>query len=127
MKAMANGRCREAKKEQMEEDVKMLRQVLDNLLAFSLSQEYAMVQFRISKGSPAFNKNIKQDLKLQFKHVDDSCSLSLRNPKLLKTLPKRLEMYITILTKRWLVYPTQPKGISHQQYAVSSANKLGDF
>jgi hypothetical protein len=72
MKAMANGRCREAKKEQMEEDVKMLRQVLDNLLAFSLSQEYAMVQFRISKGSPAFNKNIKQDLKLQFKHVDDS-------------------------------------------------------
>jgi hypothetical protein len=41
----------------MEEDVKMLRQVLDNLLAFSLSQEYAMVQFKdLKRGSPAFNK-----------------------------------------------------------------------
>jgi hypothetical protein len=32
------------------------------------------------------------------------------------------------IDKRWLVYP-MPKyrGISHQQYAVSSANKLGDF
>jgi hypothetical protein len=30
----------------MEEDVKMLRQILDNLLAYSLSQEYVMVQFR---------------------------------------------------------------------------------
>jgi hypothetical protein len=40
----------------MEEDVKMLRQVLDNLLA-SLSQEYAMVQFKdLKRGSPAFNK-----------------------------------------------------------------------
>jgi hypothetical protein len=34
-------------------------------------------------------------------------------------------MYITILTKRWSVYP-MPNRISHQQY-VSSANKLGDF
>jgi hypothetical protein len=34
-----------SEKEQMEEDVKMLRQVLDNLLAF-LYQEYAMVQFK---------------------------------------------------------------------------------
>jgi hypothetical protein len=31
----------------MEEDVKMLRQILDNLLAYSLSQEYVMVQFRV--------------------------------------------------------------------------------
>jgi hypothetical protein len=44
-----------------------------------------MNQFRKHKsGSPAFNKNIKiqQDLKQQFKHVDDSLfAMSLRNPK----------------------------------------------
>jgi hypothetical protein len=37
-------------------------------------------------------------------------------------------MYITILTKLVSLSDAQiPKGISHQQYAVSSANKLGDF
>jgi hypothetical protein len=64
---------------------------------------------------------MQQDLKLQFKHVDDSLfALSLRK-KLLKT-PKRLEMYITILTKRWLVYPMKYRK-SHQQYAVSSITR----
>jgi hypothetical protein len=38
----------------------MLRQILDNLLAYSLSQEYVVVQFRrLKTGSPAFNKNIR--------------------------------------------------------------------
>jgi hypothetical protein len=32
--------------EQMEEDVAMLRQILDNLLAFSFSQEDVMKQFK---------------------------------------------------------------------------------
>jgi hypothetical protein len=61
MKAMAKKMEEglQGRREQMEEDVKMLRQVLDNLLAFSLSQEYAMVQFKdLKRGSP-FNKNIK--------------------------------------------------------------------
>jgi hypothetical protein len=83
------------------EEVKMLRQILDNLLAYSLSQEYVMVQFRgLKTGSPAFNKNIKlqQDLKLQFKHVDDSLfAMSLRNPKIAEDITK-IGMYITILT-----------------------------
>jgi hypothetical protein len=60
MKAMAKKMEEglQGSEEQME-DVKMLRQVLDNLLAF-LSQEYAMVQFKdLKRGSPAFNKNIK--------------------------------------------------------------------
>ena len=72
--------------EQMEEDVAMLRQILDNLLAYSFSQESVMGQFKgLKRGSPSFNKNLKiqQDLKQEFKHVDDSLfALSLRNPKL---------------------------------------------
>jgi hypothetical protein len=43
-------------------------------------------------------------------------------------ITKEIEMYITILTKLVGLSDAQiPKGISHQQYAVSSANKLGDF
>ena len=53
-------------KEQMEEDVEMLRQILDNLLAYSFSQEDVMKQFKnLKRGAPSFNKNLKiqQDLK----------------------------------------------------------------
>lgn len=120
-------------KEQMEEDVKMLRQILDNLLAFSLSQEYVMEQFRdLKRGSPAFNKNIKlqQDLKLQFKHVDDSLfALSLRNPKIAEDITKEIgNVHYNIDKSLVSLSDAQiPKGLSHQQYAVSSANKLGDF
>ncbi|WP_029596686.1 glutamyl-tRNA synthetase [Flavobacterium sp. ACAM 123] len=122
-----------SEKEQMEEDVKMLRQILDNLLAFSLSQEYVMMQFRdLKRGSPAFNKNIKlqQDLKLQFKHVDDSLfAMSLRNPKIAEDITKEIgNVHYNIDKSLVSLSDAQiPKGLSHQQYAVSSANKLGDF
>ncbi|PKH67214.1 hypothetical protein CXF59_12740 [Flavobacterium sp. ALD4] len=136
MKAMAKKMeegLQGSKKDQMEEDVKMLRQILDNLLAFSLSQEYVMVQFSdLKRGSPSFNKNIKlqQDLKLQFKHVDDSLfALSLRNPKIAEDITKEIgNVHYNIDKSLVSLSDSQiPKGLSHQQYAVSSANKLGDF
>lgn len=122
-----------SEKAQMEEDVKMLRQILDNLLAFSLSQEYVMVQFSdLKKGSPAFNKYIKQqqDLKQQFKHVDDSLfAISLRNPKIAEDITKEignvqynLDKSVVSLSEAQI-----PKGLSYQQYTIASANKLGDF
>src|SRR5690606_5452599 len=80
--------------EQMEEDVKMLRQILDNLLAFSFSQEDLMREFKgLRRGSPSFNKNLKlqQDLKQQFKHVDDSLfAMSLRNPRIAENVTKEI-------------------------------------
>jgi hypothetical protein len=120
-------------KEQMEEDVKMLRQILDNLLAFSLTQEDVMSQFRdLKRGSPAFNKNIRfqQDLKQQFKHVDDSLfALSLRNPKIAEDITKEIgNVHYNIDKSLESLSDAQvPKGLSHQQYAVAAANKLGDF
>ena len=122
-----------SEKEQIEEDVKMLRQIVDNLLAFSLSQEYVMMQFRdLKRGSPAYNKNIKlqQDLKLQFKHVDDSLfAMSLRNPKIAEDITKEIGNVHYNIDKSLvdLSDAQVPKGLSHQQYAVSSANRLGDF
>lgn len=119
--------------EQLEEDVKMLRQILDNLLAYSFSQEDLMKQFKaIKKGSLSYNKNLKtqQDLKLQFKHVDDSLfAMSLRNPKLGENITTEVgNVHYNIDKSLETLAESQiPKGVSHQQYAVSSSNKLADF
>jgi hypothetical protein len=120
-------------KEQLEEDVAMLRQILDNLLAFSFSQEDLMAKFKsIKTGSPAFNKNLKtqQDLKLQFKHIDDSLfAMSLRNPKIGEEITKEIgnAQYNLDKSTDTFVEAQIPKGISHQQYVISSANKMANL
>ncbi|TBX71194.1 hypothetical protein EZL74_01430 [Flavobacterium silvisoli] len=119
--------------EQMEEDVAMLRQILDNLLAFSFSQEDVMKQFKnLKRGAPSFNKNLKiqQDLRQQFKHVDDSLfAMSLRNPKIAEDITKEIGnvQYNVDKAIETLADANIPKGNSHQQYAVSSSNKLADM
>lgn len=119
--------------EQMEEDVAMLRQILDNLLAYSFSQEDVMKQFKnLKRGAPSFNKNLKiqQDLKQQFKHVDDSLfAMSLRNPKIAEDITKEIGdvQYNVDKAIENLAEANIPKGNSHQQYAVSSSNKLADM
>ena len=120
-------------KEQMDEDVAMLRQILDNLLAYSFSQEEVMKQFKgLKRGSPSFNKNLKiqQDLKQQFKHVDDSLfALSLRNPKIAEEVTTEIGNveYNVDKSIETLADANVPKGVSHQQFATSAANKLADM
>lgn len=119
--------------EQMDEDIAMLRQVLDNLLAFSFSEEDVMKQFKgLKRGAPSFNKNLKiqQDLKQQFKHVDDSLfAMSLRNPKIAEDVTKEIGnvQYNVDKALENLAEANIPKGNSHQQYAVSASNKLADM
>jgi hypothetical protein len=92
-----------------------------------------MAQFKdLGRGSPAFNKNIKrqQDLKQQFKHVDDSLfALSLRNPKIAEDVTREIgNVHYNIDKSVESLSDAQiPKGVSHQQYTVAAANKLGDF
>lgn len=119
--------------EQMEEDVAMLRQILDNLLAYSFSQESVMGQFKgLKRGSPSFNKNLKtqQDLKKEFKHVDDSLfALSLRNPKLSEGVTAEVGnvQYNIDKALETLAEADVFKGVSYQQYAISASNKLADM
>jgi hypothetical protein len=119
--------------EQMEEDVEMLRQVLDNLLAFSFSQEDLMKQFgNIKRASPSFSKHLKtqQDLKQEFTQVDDSLfALSLRNPKFADEITKQVgEVHYNLDKSLESLADAQiEKGVTHQQYTTSSANKLADF
>jgi hypothetical protein len=66
----------------LEEDVAMLRQILDNLLAFLISKLWISLE-KHKSGCQHSIKTLKfKDLKQQFKHVDDSLfAMSLRNPK----------------------------------------------
>jgi hypothetical protein len=117
---------------QMNEDVKTLRQITDNLLAYSNGQEDVMKQFKSTRSaSPSFNKNIKiqQNLKQQFKHVDDSLfAMSLRNPQITEEFTKQVGNveYSINSAIETLTNSQFSKGVSHQQYAVSEANKLAD-
>lgn len=119
--------------EQLEEDVKMLRQVLDNLLTFSNTQEDVMRQLsKLSPNSSGFNKRVKlqQDLKVQFKHIDDSLfTLSLRNPKFSDLITKEVGDIQYNLNQSISSFTASKvsKSLSHQQYVVASSNKLGDF
>ncbi len=119
--------------QQLQEDARMLRQILDNLLSFSFSQEDIMVDFKgLNRRSPAYGSKLKiqHDLKIQFRHVDDSLfALSLRNPMIGENINIEIGEIHYNLDKSIdeLADANVPKGVSHQQYTITSANKLADF
>jgi len=117
MSQKVKSQMKSMKQQQMQEDAKMLRQILDNLLAFSFSQEDIMEEFKNSnRKSPSFANNLKiqHNLKMQFGHVEDSLfALSLRNPMIGEEINKEIGEV--------------SKGVSHQQYTITSANKLASF
>ncbi|UAB81940.1 DUF4175 family protein [Marixanthomonas sp. SCSIO 43207] len=116
--------------ESIEEDVKMLRQILDNLLVFSFEQEDLMKEFEtIDYGSPVFGKklNIQNDLKLNFEHVDDSIfALSLRQPMISGKINSTLTEIQYNIDKSLdrLAQNQMRQGVASQQYTVTGANEL---
>ncbi|WP_430399687.1 hypothetical protein [Flavobacterium sp.] len=119
--------------EQMEEDAKALRQILDNLLTFSFDEEILITTTKETQSrSLQFNRILKkqQELKNQFKHIDDSLfAVSLRNPMISEIVLNEIgEIHYNLdKTLETLADNNIQKGASHQQYVLSSANKLADF
>lgn len=119
--------------EQMQEDAKLLRQILDNLLAFSFDEEILIKTTNATQTrSLQLNKVLKkqQDLKLQFKHVDDSLfAVALRNPKITETILNEVgEIHYNLdKTLETLSDNNIQKGASYQQYVLTSANRLADY
>ncbi len=117
----------------LDEDVEMLRQILDNLVVFSFEQEDLMEEFKETDyGSAAFGKklNIQNDLKLNFQHIDDSLfALSLRQPMISKTINESLTDVSYHLEKSLerLAENRVRHGISSQQYTITGANELAVF
>jgi len=119
--------------EQMQEDVEMLRRVLDNLLLFSFEQEDLMNQFKdieVNHSKYASYLRKQSSLKEHFKHIDDSLfALSLREPKLSETVNKEItEVYYNIDKSLSQLAENQIlQGISNQQFTITSANNLANF
>ena len=119
--------------EMMMEDAKLLRQIVDNLLTFSFDEEKLMKDTKeASKSALQFNKTLKkqQSLKIQFKHIDDSLfAVALRNPMISEVVFKEVgEVHYNVdKALEVLAENNIYKGTSHQQFALSSANKLADF
>ena len=119
--------------EMLEEDIDVLRQILDNLLKFSFDQEALMntlknIQIDNNKyGSYIIKQNI---LKTHFQHIDDSLfALSLRQPKLSENVNKLItQVYYHIeKTTKQLSENNTYKGTSSQQYIITNTNKLADI
>lgn len=119
--------------EQLQEDVEMLRQILDNLVLFSFDQESIMNQFKsidVNHNKYASYLREQSSLREHFKHVDDSLfALSLRQPKLSETINKEItEVYFNIDKALAQLAENQlPQGIAHQQFTMTAANNLSNF
>ncbi len=116
--------------ETLDEDLDMMRQILDNLVVFSFEQEDLMNDFnQIEYGNPLFGKKliIQNDLKQNFEHIDDSLfALSLRQPMMGGAINKSLTNVIFNLDKSLdrLADNQLRQGISSQQYTITGANEL---
>lgn len=119
--------------DQMQEDIEMLRQVLDNLVLFSFDQEALMNNFKsIEVNHNKFASYLKKqnNLKENFEHVDDSLfALSLRQPKISETVNKEItEVYYNIDRAMDLLAENRLyQGVSNQQFVVTAANNLANI
>ena len=119
--------------EQMQEDLDMLRQILDNLILFSFDQENLMNRFKsieINHNKYATYLRKQNDLKEHFSHVDDSLfALSLRQPKLSESVNKEISEVFFNIDKSLEQFSENRlyQGIANQQYTITAANNLANF
>ena len=119
--------------ETLEEDVEMLRQILDNLLVFSFEEESVMMDFReMDDKNPNYAAKLRRQnvLKQNFAHVDDSLyALSLRQPKIDEMINETLVDIDYNMNKALerLAENQILQGVSSQQYVITGTNELADF
>jgi hypothetical protein len=119
--------------EQMQEDSDMLRQILDNLITFSIKQEDLMEEYKKlgnnNAGLPG--KLRRQDqLRENFRHIDDSLyALALRNQMIGEKITSKLidvEYNLQQSLDR-LGEGELRSGVGSQQYVMTGANDLAYF
>jgi len=118
--------------QQISEDIAMLRQILDNLLRFSFIQEDLMMMFESPNELTSDFANLlqrQQDLKNNFKHIDDSLFvLSLRQPMIAERVNSEISN-VYFYTKKALENFADSQvneGVAAQQYVMNSTNVLAD-
>ncbi len=118
--------------EELDEDIEMLRQILDNLLHFSFDQEDLLKQFKNLENNFSLPKKLKkqQQLKTHFKHIDDSLfALSLRQPKISEIINKEITEVHFNINKSLIRFADLKfqSGATNQQYALTAANNLANL
>ncbi|OUS01617.1 hypothetical protein A9Q86_07540 [Flavobacteriales bacterium 33_180_T64] len=119
--------------EQMQEDIDVLRQILDNLVLFSFDQENLMNQFKsIEVNHNEYGKFLRKqnNLREHFEHIDDSLfSLSLRQPAISERVNTQItNVFYNIDKSLGQLSENQIyQGISSQQYTITSTNELASF
>ncbi|WP_298246898.1 hypothetical protein [uncultured Christiangramia sp.] len=120
----------QADMQKLEADAKVLREILNNLVKFSLIQEELLEDFKsIKQTSPAYaNKlNEQSELRENFEHIDDSIySLALQNPMFSSKITSKLTDIDFDIEKSLerLAEIQIGQGTASQQYVVTGANDL---
>ncbi|WP_159090859.1 DUF4175 family protein [Aquimarina aquimarini] len=116
--------------EQQQEDMQMLRQILDNLVDFSIEQEGLMKKFKkIDMNSPAYSTRLKKQsiLRENFIHIDDSLyALALRTPQITEIVTKKLTDIEFNIDKSLESFAENQiiHGTANQQYTITGSNDL---
>ncbi|OIQ37431.1 MAG: hypothetical protein BM563_08465 [Bacteroidetes bacterium MedPE-SWsnd-G1] len=116
--------------ESMDEDIEMLRAILENLVEFSFQQEDLMNGFaEINNAHPDFSNKLKKQYVLQeyFEHIDDSLyALSMRQPKIGTQVFKDLGDAHYYLDESLIHFADNQfnVGLSDQQFVMTSTNNI---
>jgi len=119
--------------EQLQEDLDVLRQILDNLVSFSFMQEALFDKVSTSdQYAKALSSNIKEQYALRenFQHIDDSLfALSMRRSEFSDLINKEVQNVYENIDRSLaqLSEYENYKAIASQQYTLTSTNKLADF
>jgi hypothetical protein len=115
------------------EDAEMLRQILDNLITFSIEQEALFNKVQdMDDGAVNHSTDIRKqkELRALFEHVDDSLfALSMRRAEISEIINTQItEVYYNIDkglesmgNNNWY------RGASYQQYVMTATNELSAF
>lgn len=119
--------------QQAQEDMEMLRQILDNLVTFSFQQEDLMNTLsNSSNNNPAFANKLRQQAELRenFKHIDDSLyALALRNEMISEQITTKLsDISFNIEKSLERLSDNQVRlAGSNQQFTMTYANDLANL
>ncbi len=119
--------------DQAQEDMETLRQILDNLVLFSIDQEALMDQFKsiqVNHNKYANYLRKQSSLREHFEHVDDSLfALSLRQPKISEKVNREITNTFYNIDKSLGLFAENRlyQGTASQQYTITSANNLANF
>lgn len=115
------------------EDAQMLRQILENLLEFSLEQERLYDKVKTNGDNGTFQSaNVKKQSELRglFEHVDDSLfALSLRRAELSEFVNEQItDSYYNMEKSLEMMSDNKfYQAAAYQQYTINASNSLADF